>query len=820
VDLDQAIDDQATDDQTTDAPPDLTPDAGPPPVVVCQNPKLTPPAVGTCTVTAGSNGALLVRGRLLLPEQVMTNGHVLVNDDGRIVCVGCDCSGHPDFAGATVLACANGVVSPGLINPHDHITYTMAHPATPATVRYDHRHEWREGLAGKPEIDVPQDKNKHGVKWGELRMILGGATSILGSGGTKGLLRNLDKDNEGLGVPSAIYDTFPLDDSSGLLLGSGCAYPSLPNRNKVLAATAYVPHVAEGVIAAARNEFLCLSGLQAGGVDVTVPKSAFIHSVGLTATDALDMAIGDTTAVWSPRSNISLYGFTADVVMFENLGVRIALGTDWSASGSMNLLRELACAGYLNQTHYGGFFSDKQLFQMVTTNAAAAAGVEDRIGRLEKRQWADLLILGNGDHRQDYDAVVYAGIADVALVLRGGEALYGEDALVTALSPKGCERLSVCGRSMQVCLERETGMKLAELQAEMSSAYPLFFCGTPKDEPTCKPSRPGEFGGVTGGDSDGDGIADAQDLCPTVFDPVRPMDGGKQRDTDGDQLGDACDPCPLEANVTQCQTTPTPGDGDADGVKDASDNCPKVYNKAQKDKDGDGIGDACDPCPRPNPGGGACPYTVKELRDPSLGVRPPDGTLVRIKGVTVLGVRTSKPSWYGVYVREGTGDHEAIFIYTKSTVPAAKGAAPLVVGDVVTVEGTLSTYKQIEELSAPLTFAVTGSATTEPRTVTTAELEPGSQSAEALESQLVRVAGVTVAAKLPGSDAFWVTDSHASCTGTAPACAKVNDFFYDGGATNQKPPSSVGQTFNSIVGVINGYSGDHTLEPRNDTDLQ
>jgi hypothetical protein len=40
-----------------------------------------------------------------------------------------------------------------------------------------------------------------------------------------------------------------------------------------------------------------------------------------------------------------------------------------------------------------------------------------------------------------------------------------------------------------------------------------------------------------------------------------------------------------------------PGDGDADGVADADDNCPSNANADQHDEDADAIGDVCDPCP-------------------------------------------------------------------------------------------------------------------------------------------------------------------------------------------------------------------------------
>ena len=144
--------------------------------VTCET--LMPPASGTCEVTAGS-ASRLIKGEVLTPSMLYHGGQVAVDATGQITCVGCDCA----QGGETVIACADGAISPGLINTHDHITFTQNKPYTDTGVRYDDRQQWRKGLDGKPKIPSTGGATAAQIQWGELRFLMGGATSIVGSGG-------------------------------------------------------------------------------------------------------------------------------------------------------------------------------------------------------------------------------------------------------------------------------------------------------------------------------------------------------------------------------------------------------------------------------------------------------------------------------------------------------------------------------------------------------------------------------------------------------------------------------------------------------------
>ena len=266
-----------------------------------------------------------------------------------------------------------------------------------------------------------------------------------------------------------------------------------------------------------------------------------------------------------------------------------------------------------------------------------------------------------------------------------------------------CDPIDVCGADRAVCAEREFGESYDDIAREVSGSYPAFFCGLPDDEPSCVPARVGEFSGeVTADDADGDGIADADDNCPSVFNAVRPIDGGVQPDADGDGSGDPCD------------MTPLPTDIDGDGCANSGDNCPFDPNEDQADGDADGKGTVCDPCDdEPNPDG-VCPpapsdvVTIGQIQE---FYDDWEGEVVRVEDVVVTGVGeagytlqdpSGAAAWSGVYVYEGDA-------------PAVSR------GDTVTVEGRVGDYFGETQLSDVAVIASSPGGVVEPTPVTVSE---------------------------------------------------------------------------------------------------
>jgi len=114
-------------------------------------------------------------------------------------------------------------------------------------------------------------------------------------------------------------------------------------------------------------------------------------------------------------------------------------------------------------------------------------------------------------------------------------------------------------------------------------------------------------------DTDGDGINDDVDKCPTQpedADGFRDEDGCPDPDDDNDGILDADDRCPRKAEDKdgyQDKDGCPDKDNDSDGIPDVSDRCPDEAEDKDgwededgcpdKDNDGDGIPDVADKCP-------------------------------------------------------------------------------------------------------------------------------------------------------------------------------------------------------------------------------
>ena len=219
----------------------------------------------------------------------------------------------------------------------------------------------------------------------------------------------------------------------------------------------------------------------------------------------------------------------------------------------MNMARELACADGFNQTYLGGFFSDEDLWLMVTRNAARATHVRRRARHARRRARRRRRRLRRLEPRTNHRAVIAAGPADVLLVLRAGKPLYGDAAVIGALVPSGCDALDVCGAQKSVCLMGDIGETLPTLQSKVGSLYAAFFCGTPDtSRPACRRARPRSTARppTTASRPPATPTATASPTPATTahtsFNPIRPLDDGQQADADGDGAGDVCDTAPLD----------------------------------------------------------------------------------------------------------------------------------------------------------------------------------------------------------------------------------------------------------------------------------
>jgi 5-methylthioadenosine/S-adenosylhomocysteine deaminase len=197
----------------------------------------------------------------------------------------------------------------------------------------------------------------------------------------RGITRNVEETHEPA-LPEAV-DRIPDVDARQL-----ASFQKVLDRQTVRKA-ALILHLSEGTNPAARAHFLALEGAhQKWAIS---PALVGIHCVALADADIDVLAAHGGAMVWSPLSNLLLYGHTAPVAKLKAAGVRMGLGPDWSPSGSKNLLGELKVAHLYSRQQAPAPFDDAELVAMATCTAAEILGWEAELGSLEAGKKADLV---------------------------------------------------------------------------------------------------------------------------------------------------------------------------------------------------------------------------------------------------------------------------------------------------------------------------------------------------------------------------------------------------------------------------------------------
>jgi cytosine/adenosine deaminase-related metal-dependent hydrolase len=440
----------------------------------------------------GQAGALLLRGTVVTPDQVFA-GEVLIVGD-TLTCVAASCAGSPGAATAPLVD-THGLIFPGLIDTHNHILFDVFDETDWAPLQsYGNHNQWTNEARYGAMVDAKQYLNGEGSspvdygceldKYGELKGLVAGTTSIVGAANPanracyRSVARTIDQTPNGLGTDKIQVATlFPSTAAAdGVCANFGSAKTD-----------AYVIHVAEGIDQTARNEFATLGTVTTTDGCLYAAKTAIVHGAALLDPQLTTMAQDGMSLVWSPRSNVFLYGGGTDLTATANIplalskGINVALAPDWSIGGSQNLLDELRFADHVDNTVWGDQITPQMLVQMVTTHAARALGLDAVLGSLDVGKKADVMVIG-GDGCGPYDALLAATPAEVRLVLVGGVALYG-DAALKSLGPAspGCEDLDVCGQPKFVCMAAQSttstdklDQTLAEIETTLGDAMSAY----------------------------------------------------------------------------------------------------------------------------------------------------------------------------------------------------------------------------------------------------------------------------------------------------------------------------------------------------------
>jgi 5-methylthioadenosine/S-adenosylhomocysteine deaminase len=437
---------------------------------------------------------LTLKATVIAPGKVLGSALVTVKG-GRITGV----AEGGDAPGAVTI---DGVIFPGLIDLHNHLTWNVLPDWQPPRL-FTNRYEWQEtpeyalSLSGPYGAMVAAGRACDMNRFGEVKSLVNGGTVTVGGYGPTpadmtrnrcilGLARNAESAADLLPQPTLNQEPyrnfvfpFELDEADEKLIRAVD-----PDSTESSVLHAAVVHLAEGTDSAARREFRLFKAHKFIRKGVSV-----IHAVALAPEQIRELAQGGVGLVWSPHSNFILYGKTADVLTAVDARMTVAIAPDWSPSGSAGMIEEIGVAYRYNLGTLNGAIKEAALVDMATINPARLAKLDRQLGSVEAGKLADLVVMKRRGSTA-YQALLLANPGDVLLVTVGGVPIYGDRALMQQLLPHApLEAIDICGepKALHIVDDAASDQTWQRVQERLSGVMAhlgfapsaLAACGTP-----------------------------------------------------------------------------------------------------------------------------------------------------------------------------------------------------------------------------------------------------------------------------------------------------------------------------------------------------
>jgi 5-methylthioadenosine/S-adenosylhomocysteine deaminase len=421
---------------------------------------------------------MVVRGGHVLtmgPAGDLTDGAVAFAG-GDILAVGPFAAVVARFPEAEVVGDDRGVVLPGLVNAHTHLSEALI----PGMGEDLTLMEWLAAIVGPVGRHLTREMARVGTMLKGAELLLSGATCVsdmfvhnnLGSLASLGVVDGLEAmglrgvvafgaQDSGLAQSPQPPDMIDVYLDEHLALADRCATSSLVGfrlgigtmlgqSDEMLAASVkaakeygwavhtHLAEVREEVVQARLRWGRTTIERAADAGLLAVPVLA-AHCIWVGDSDIRVLADAGVTVVHNPVANMILASGICDVSALRKAGIAVGLGTDGAASNdSQNMLEAIKAAALLQKVTRldARAASAGDVLAMATLEGARALGLDATVGSLEPGKRADLVRLradrpGLANIHDPYQQVVYcASPADVADVWVDGHRRVADGRLV------------------------------------------------------------------------------------------------------------------------------------------------------------------------------------------------------------------------------------------------------------------------------------------------------------------------------------------------------------------------------------------------------